>query len=166
MSEMTPMIWFEDQAEEAANFYVSLFKSSKIGAIRRYGEAGPGEPGAAMVVEFSLDGQDYMALNGGADSTVASPDGPFQGAVALFVTCETQAELDHLWDGLSAGGRQIQCGWLNDRYGVTWNLVPAGMSDVLHGADPEKSARATRAMLQMKKLDIDALRRAYDGASS
>lgn len=156
MQKIVPLLWFEDKAEEAANFYVSIFKNSKIEDISRYGDAGPGPSGSVMVVEFQLEGQDFMALNGG------QPAVPSQ-AIALFVNCETQSELDALWDKLSEGGEILQCGWLKDKYGFSWNIVPAGLLDVLGGPDPVKSQRSMKAMLQMEKLDIDALRRAYEG---
>lgn len=160
MPSITPFLWFEDQAEEAANYYVSIFKNSKIENVSRYGDAGPGPSGTAMVVEFQLDGQDFMALNGGS-----SYGGASQGvsSIALFVSCETQAVVDHLWDKLSEGGEKLPCGWLKDKYGFSWNIVPQGLSDLVGGPDPEKAQRAMQAMLQMQKLDIDALRRAYDG---
>jgi predicted 3-demethylubiquinone-9 3-methyltransferase (glyoxalase superfamily) len=157
--KITPFLWFNDKAEEAANYYVSIFKDAKIDNISRYGEAGPGPNGAAMVVEFQLEGQDFMALNGfQEEQTPTSVSG-----IALFVNCETQADVDRLWDKLSEGGEKLQCGWLRDKYGFSWNVVPAGLSDVLGGPDPVKAQRAMQAMLQMEKLDIDALRKAYDG---
>lgn len=161
MSSIAPFLWFNTQAEEAAKFYVSIFKNSKITNVSHYGEAGPMPAGLAMVVEFELDGREFMALNGGETGT--APSGPYQGSIALFVTCDTQADVDRLWDQLKEGGRTIQCGWLTDRYGVTWNIVPAGLSDYIAGDDPEKAARAMKAMLAMEKLDVDELRRAYEG---
>ncbi len=159
MQKIVPFLWFNDKAEEAANFYVAIFKNSKIDDVSRYGEAGPGPAGAAMVVEFQLEGQDFKALNGfqPAEAGAAMPP------IALFVDCENQAEVDRLWDKLSEGGEKLQCGWLRDKYGFSWNIVPAGLSDVLGGPDPVKAQRAMKAMLQMEKLDIDALRRAYEG---
>jgi predicted 3-demethylubiquinone-9 3-methyltransferase (glyoxalase superfamily) len=159
---ITPFLWFDGQAEEAVNFYISIFKNSKIDKITHYGDAGPGETGSVMSIEFQLEGQDFMALNGGPTGT-DPVYGPFQGAIALFVDCETQADVDALWNKLSEGGKKAQCGWLTDRYGFTWNIVPAGLGDVLRGDDPEGSERAFKAMLQMEKLDIDELRRAYEG---
>ncbi|MEO9169668.1 MAG: VOC family protein [Candidatus Baltobacteraceae bacterium] len=156
MQKIVPFLWFEDKAEEAANFYVSIFKNARIDNVSRYGDAGPGPAGSAMVVEFQLEGQDFMALNGGQPNA-ASP------AIALFVNCETQAEVDALWDKLSEGGAKLQCGWLSDKYGFSWNIVPVGLADLVGGPDPEKAQRAMKAMLQMGKLDIDALRRAYEG---
>ncbi|MDP9017946.1 MAG: VOC family protein [Candidatus Eremiobacteraeota bacterium] len=156
MQKIIPFMWFADKAEEAANYYVSIFKNSRIENVSRYGDAGPGPSGSAMVVEFQLEGQDFMALNGG------EPAVPSQ-ALALFMSCDTQSEVDRLWEKLAEGGETLQCGWLRDRYGFSWNIVPAGLSDVLGGPDPIKAQRAMKAMLQMEKLDIDALRRAYDG---
>ena len=161
MQKIVPFLWFNNKAEEAVNFYVSVFQNSKITHVSRYGEAGPLPKDTVMVVEFELEGQEFMALNGG--ETEAAPSGPYPGAIALYVNCETQAEVDRLWDTLSEGGRKIQCGWLTDRYGVTWNIVPVGLSNYIAGDDPEKSQRAMQAMLQMQKLDIDELRRVYEG---
>lgn len=161
MQKIIPFLWFDDKAEEAANFYVSIFNNSKIENISRYGDAGPGASGSVMVVEFQLEGQDFMALNGGESASQSQPQ-----AIALFVNCETQTELDALWDKLAEGGEKIQCGWLRDKYGFSWNIVPAGLVDVLSGPDLVKSQRAMKAMLQMQKLDIDALRRAYEEEAS
>ncbi|MDE2572678.1 MAG: VOC family protein [bacterium] len=155
MQKIVPFLWFDDKAEEAANFYVSVFKNSKIENISRYGAAGPGPSGSVMVVEFQLEGQGFMALNGGQPAT------PSQ-AIALFVNCETQAEVDVLWERLSEGGERLQCGWLRDKYGFSWNIVPIGLGELLSGPDAEKSQRAMKAMLKMEKLDIKELRRAYD----
>lgn len=160
MQKIVPFLWFTAQAEQAAEFYVSVFKNSKIDNVSRYGEAGPGKPGSAMVVEFTLEGQDFMALNGGTSED--PPDGPHQGAVALYVTCETQRELDAMWDKLKDGGETLRCGWVRDRFGVTWNIVPAGLTDYIGGDDPQRAQRAMKAMLEMDKLDIDALREAYE----
>jgi predicted 3-demethylubiquinone-9 3-methyltransferase (glyoxalase superfamily) len=160
MKSITPFLWFNDQAEEAAKFYVSIFKNSRIENVSRYGEAGPGPAGTAMVVEFQLEGQDFMALNG--MQSAPPPEGPHAGAIALFVSCETQGEVDDLWDKLCQGGRTLQCGWVNDKYGVTWNIVPQGLPDLIGGPDPEGAQRAMKAMLQMEKLDINELRRAYE----
>ncbi len=162
--KITPLLWFANEAEEAANFYVGLFEDSRIDKISRYGESGPGKKGDAMMVEFTLAGQEFMGLNGTAVGDASSDPTPPRGGIALFVTCDTQGELDTLWDKLAAGGEIIQCGWLKDRYGFAWNLVPKGTTDYLHGEDEEGSERAMRAMLQMKKLDLDALRRAYEGS--
>jgi predicted 3-demethylubiquinone-9 3-methyltransferase (glyoxalase superfamily) len=163
-AEITPLLWFNGEAEEAVRFYVSVFPDSKIDNISRYGEAGPGEEGAAMMLEFRLQGKDYMALNGGSrdGDQVSGSDVP-QGAIALFVTCPTQAEVDRLWECLGEGGEYLPCGWLRDRYGFAWNIVPGGLGELLGNADREKAERAMRAMLQMSKLDINELRRAFDG---
>ena len=160
MQKIVPFLWFENEAEEAAEFYVSLFKNSKIENVSRYGEAGPGKPGAAMVVEFELAGQEFMALNGGPSPRTG--DEIPQGAIALFANCETQSELDVLWDRLSEGGGKQQCGWVRDKYGFAWNIVPVGLSDYIGGDDPEGAQRAMKAMLAMEKLDINELRRAYE----
>lgn len=162
MQKIIPFLWFNDQAEEAANYYVSIFKNSKIEGVSRYSDAGPGPKGAAMVVEFQLEGQDFMALNGFDESGKAELN---TGSIALFVNCETQSEVDRLWDQLAEGGDKLQCGWLRDKYGISWNIVPVGLTDVIGGPDPEKAQRAMKAMLQMEKLDIDELRRAYAGSN-
>jgi predicted 3-demethylubiquinone-9 3-methyltransferase (glyoxalase superfamily) len=148
MQQIIPFLWFNGNAEEAANYYVSLFPNSKIERVSRYTEAGPLPAGTAMVVEMQLDGQDVMALNGG-DTGEQIPGGPYPGAVALFVSCEDQAAVDKLWDGLKDGGRSLQCGWVRDRYGVVWNIVPHGIGDYLGGEDAEGAKRAMQAMLQM-----------------
>ena len=156
--KISPLLWFNDAAEEAAKFYVSVFKNSKIENVSRYGDAGPGPSGAVMVVEFQLEGQDFKALNGFQDAAAGDSMAP----IALYVDCETQAEVDCLWDKISEGGGKLQCGWLRDKYGFTWNIVPAGLTDLIAGPDPVKAERAMKAMLQMEKLDIDKLRAAYD----
>lgn len=155
---ISPFLWFNDKAEEAANFYVSVFRNSKIENVSRYGDAGPGPSGAAMVVEFQLEGQEFKALNG----FQPAERGQNMAPIALYVDCETQAEVDRLWDKLSEGGQKLQCGWLRDKYGFTWNIVPAGLSDLVAGPDPVKSERAMKAMMQMEKLDINKLREAYE----
>jgi predicted 3-demethylubiquinone-9 3-methyltransferase (glyoxalase superfamily) len=162
MPNITPFLWFTGQAEEAVDYYVSIFKNSKVTNTTRYGEAGPGPPGSVMTIDFELDGQEFMAINSPSESSAPPGEDFSQGKIALFVTCETQAELDALWDKLSEGGEQLPCGWVTDRFGFAWNLVPAGLSDVLGGDDEERSQRAMRAMLEMGKLDIDELRRAYN----
>jgi predicted 3-demethylubiquinone-9 3-methyltransferase (glyoxalase superfamily) len=159
---ITPFLWFTGQAEEAANFYVSVFKNSKITDVTRYGEVGPGPAGSVMIVEFELDGQPFMGINAPSHDPQVPSDSFSQGKIALFTSCETQAELDELWDKLSDGGQKLPCGWVADRYGFAWNLVPQGLRDLLGGADEERSQRAMRAMLQMSKLDIDELRRVYN----
>jgi predicted 3-demethylubiquinone-9 3-methyltransferase (glyoxalase superfamily) len=159
MQRITPFLWFDDKAEEAANFYVSIFKNSKIGSISRYGEeaaAASGRPkGTVMIVTFQLEGQQFIALNGG-------PVFKFTEAISFLVNCETQAEVDELWEKLSAGGKEDQCGWLKDKYGVSWQIVPSILGRLMQDKDPEKSRRVMTAMLQMKKIDINALQRAYD----
>jgi predicted 3-demethylubiquinone-9 3-methyltransferase (glyoxalase superfamily) len=148
-------LWFNDQAEEAMNFYVSVFRNSKVVSITRYGEAGPGAAGTVMTAAFVLDGQEFVALNGG-------PQFSFSPAISFVVNCTTQAEVDELWAKLSADGREVQCGWLEDRYGLSWQIVPTVLIEMLNDADPLKSQRVMQAMLQMVKIDIAALRRAYD----
>ena len=154
---ITPFLWFDGQAEEAANFYVSVFKNSRINTIHRYGDAGPGPKGSVMTVEFELDGTRFVGLNGG-------PQYQFTPAVSFAVNCETQAEVDELWEKLTAGGRQVQCGWLVDKFGVSWQIVPSGLVDLLTAKDPRKSQAAMQAMFGMKKLDIAVLRQAHDRA--
>jgi len=155
MQKITPFLWFDDKAEEAMNFYLSIFKNSKRGRISRYGEAGPGPKGAVMVVTFQLDGREFMALNGG-------PHFKFTEAISLLVNCETQDEVDALWEKLSEGGAKGQCGWLKDKYGLSWQIVPTALGELMSDPDPEKSKRVMNAMLQMKKLDINALKQAYE----
>jgi len=155
MQKITPFLWFDDKAEEAMNFYLSIFKNSKRGRISRYGEAGPGPKGAVMVVTFQLDGQEFMALNGG-------PHFKFTEAISLLVNCETQDEVDALWEKLSEGGAKGQCGWLKDKYGLSWQIVPTALGEMMSDPDPEKSKRVMNAMLQMKKLDINILKQAYE----
>ena len=155
MQTITPFLWFDDNAEEAMNFYTSIFKNSKIGDVNRYGEAGPGEEGSVMTATFELNGQEFIVLNGGPQFT-------FTEAISLMVNCDTQQEVDELWERLSEGGEKGQCGWLKDKFGLSWQVVPAGLGELLGGDDPKKSANAMRAMLQMKKLDINALKKAYD----
>ena len=157
MQKITPFLWFDDQAEEAANFYVSLFKNSRIGQTVRYGDGGPGPTGQVMTIAFELDGLSFTALNGG-------PMYKFTEAISLQVDCQDQAEIDDLWARLTAnGGQESQCGWLKDRFGLSWQIVPANMGDLLGGGDPAKSQRAMQAMLKMKKLDIAALKAAREG---
>jgi predicted 3-demethylubiquinone-9 3-methyltransferase (glyoxalase superfamily) len=160
IQKITPCLWFDDQAEEAAAFYTSIFEGSKILTTSRYGEAGKEfhgkEPGSAMVVAFELAGQAFTALNGG-------PVFKFNEALSLQVSCETQAEVDYYWARLSEGGEEGQCGWLKDRYGLSWQIVPSGLPELIGGPDPRGSQRAAQAMFQMKKLDIAALRRAHAG---
>jgi predicted 3-demethylubiquinone-9 3-methyltransferase (glyoxalase superfamily) len=165
--KIAPFLWFEDgRAEEAARFYVSVFKNSRLENVSRYSEVGPGPAGSPMVVEFQLEGQDFKAINapsGDSPATDESVESFHHGAVALYIDCDTQEEVDRLWDALSAGGAKLPCGWVKDRFGFAWNIVPAGLGDLLGGDDPEASQRAMRAMLQMQKLDINELQRAYEG---
>jgi predicted 3-demethylubiquinone-9 3-methyltransferase (glyoxalase superfamily) len=156
MKKITPFLWFEDKAEEAANFYTSIFKNSKILNIARYGEAGPGPKGTVMTVTFQLEGQEFMGLNGGPHYT-------FSPAISFFVNCETQAEVDELWEKLSAGGREDRCAWLQDKFGVSWQIVPKALLELIQDKDPVKSQRVFKAMLQMIKIDIEGLKRAYRG---
>lgn len=156
MQKIIPFLWFDGKAEEAANFYVSLFKNSKIGAVRRYGEAGPGPKGSAMSVEFQLDGQPFIGLNGGPQFT-------FSPAISFFVNCEAQEEVDELWEKLSAGGRKNRCGWLQDKFGISWQIIPTALGKLLADPDPQKSNRVMKVMLQMDKIDVEGLRQAYEG---
>ncbi len=153
MQKITPFLWFDNQAEEAANFYVSIFKNSKIVKVARYGEAGPGPKGTAMTVVFQLDGHEFIALNGG-------PHFKFTEAISFSVDCKTQEEVDEFWEKLSAGGEEGQCGWLKDKYGLSWQINPAILGELLSDPDPQKSKRVMEAMLKMKKIDIKALKQA------
>jgi predicted 3-demethylubiquinone-9 3-methyltransferase (glyoxalase superfamily) len=155
MQKITPFLWFDGKAEEAMNFYVSIFKNSRVGSITRYGDAGPGPKGTVMIATFQLEGQDFIALNGGPQFT-------FTPAVSLFVDCKTQQEVDELWEKLSAGGRKDRCGWLSDKYGLSWQIVPSALRELMGDKDPEKSKRVMKAMLQMTKIDIQGLKQAYD----
>jgi len=155
MQKITPFLWFDHQAEEAANLYTSVFENSKILNISRYGEGGPGPKGSVMTVTFQLDGQEFTALNGG-------PIFKFTEAVSFFVHCETQDEVDELWEKLTEGGEEGQCGWLKDKYGVSWQIVPTALMEMLQDKDAERSKRVMEAMLQMRRIDIRALRQAYD----
>ena len=164
VQKITPCLWFDNQAEDAAKFYVSIFENSAIGAITRYGKEGfevHGRPeGSAMTVSFCLEDQEFTALNGG-------PHFKFTEAISLVVKCETEADVDRYWDKLTEGGdeRAQQCGWLKDKFGVSWQIVPVALFEMMSGADKEKSGRAMQAMLQMRKLDLPALRRACEGNS-
>jgi len=155
MQKITPFLWFDDQAEEAMKFYVSLFKDSKILSISRYGEGEPGRPGQVRTGTFRLNGQEFMALNGG-------PIFKFTEAVSFFVDCETQQEVDTLWEKLSEGGEEGQCGWLKDRFGLSWQIVPSILGKLLNDPDAVKAGRVMQAMLQMRKLDIAKLMQAYE----
>jgi len=154
--KITPNLWFDTEAEEAADFYTSVFKNSRIVHVSRYTEAGPRPAGTAMTVEFELDGQRFVGINGGPQFT-------FDEAVSFQIRCETQDEVDYYWEKLTEGGQEGRCGWLKDRYGLSWQVVPAGMEEVFGDPDPERSRRAMEAMLGMSKLDVAALRRAADG---
>jgi predicted 3-demethylubiquinone-9 3-methyltransferase (glyoxalase superfamily) len=157
MQKITPFLWFDHQAEEAMNFYVSIFKNSKIVGVSRYGEAGPGPKGGVMSGTFQLEGQTFLALNGG-------PHFHFTPAISLFVNCESQEEVDQLWERLSEGGEKGRCGWLKDKYGLSWQIIPTALGEMLRDKDPAKSQRAMKAMLQMDKIDIQTLRQAYNSA--
>lgn len=156
MQKITPFLWYDTQAEAAANFYCSIFKNSKITSISRYGDSGPGPKGTVMTVAFELDGQPFTALNGG-------PHFKFTEAVSFVVNCETQAEVDRYWDKLLEGGQPSQCGWLKDQYGLSWQIVPNVLMEMLQDKDPQKSQRVMAAMMQMIKLDVPTLQKAYDG---
>jgi predicted 3-demethylubiquinone-9 3-methyltransferase (glyoxalase superfamily) len=151
--KITPFLWFDTQAEEAANFYVSIFDNSSIGSVSRYGDAGPGPKGSVMVISFQLEGQEFTALNGG-------PQFKFTPAISLMVHCDTQEEVDHFWDKLSQGGRKDRCGWLQDKYGLSWQIVPTALSRLMSTPDREKAKRVMQAMLKMDKLDIAMLEQA------
>jgi predicted 3-demethylubiquinone-9 3-methyltransferase (glyoxalase superfamily) len=155
MQKITSFLWFDNNAEEAANFYVSIFKNSKVLNISRYGDAGPGPKGTVLTVAFELDGQKFTALNGG-------PQFKFTEAVSFVVNCETQQEIDYFWEKLSAGGAESQCGWLKDKYGLSWQVVPTILGELM-GGDPERSNRVMQEILKMQKLEIEPLKRAYEG---
>jgi len=156
MQKITPFLWFDGKAEEAMNFYISIFKNSKVGRVTRYGEAGPGPKGTVMSAMFQLEGQEFMALNGG-------PQFRFTPAISFFVNCETQQEVDELWEKLCEGGKKDRCGWLKDKYGLSWQIIPSALGKMLGDKDPEKSKRVMEAMLQMDKIDIQRLQEAYEG---
>jgi predicted 3-demethylubiquinone-9 3-methyltransferase (glyoxalase superfamily) len=155
MQKITTFLWCDNNAEEAAKFYTSIFDNSEISSVSRYAEGAPGPQGSAMSVEFRLDGQDFMAINGG-------PHFKFSEAISLFVSCEDQAEVDALWQKLGEGGRPAQCGWLKDKYGLSWQIIPKALTQMLRDKDAQKSSRVMQAMLKMEKIDIDGLRRAYE----
>lgn len=157
MQKITPFLWFDNQAEEAANLYVSLFKNSRIVSASRHDPEGPGSVGTVLVCQFELEGQKFLALNGG-------PMFKFSEAVSFVVNCETQEEVDHFWNKLSEGGETSQCGWLKDRFGLSWQIVPTLLGKLMSDPDPAKAGRVMHAMLQMTKLDIASLQRAYDEA--
>jgi predicted 3-demethylubiquinone-9 3-methyltransferase (glyoxalase superfamily) len=156
MQKITPFLWFDGKAEEAMKFYTSIFKNSKIGSVRRYGDAGPGPKGTVMSATFELEGQKFMALNGG-------PEFKFTPAISFFVNCETQQEVDELWEKLSAGGEKSRCGWLKDKYGLSWQIIPSALGELLGDKDAKKSKRVMQAMLRMDKIDIEGLKRAHAG---
>jgi len=153
MQKITPFLWFNDQAEEAVRFYLSIFKGSKILKVTRYTEGGPGKPGSVLTIKFRLLGQEFVALNGGQVFK-------FSPAISLFVNCRTQAEVDYYWRKLSAGGKKGQCAWLDDKYGISWQIVPTILPELLGSKDPKKSNRVMQAMLKMSKIDIKRLQRA------
>lgn len=157
MQKITPCLWFDGQAEEATDFYVSVFKNSRIVRTNYYPEGSPGVPGSVMTVEFILDGVEFLALNAGPEFT-------FTPAISFIANCETQDDVDRLWQALSEGGQEVECGWLTDKFGVSWQIVPTAMLDMLSSTDTDARQRAFTAMLGMKKFDMAALRRAYEGA--
>lgn len=156
IQKITPFLWFDHQAEEAASFYTSIFPNSKVVRVARYGEAGPGPAGTAMTVEFQLEGLTFVGLNGG-------PHYKFTPAISFVVNCETQAEVDRYWDKFAAGGAEVQCGWITDQFGVSWQIVPTILGTLLSDPDPARSQRVMKAMLAMKKFDIAALQKAAQG---
>ncbi|MGH9899176.1 MAG: VOC family protein [Pyrinomonadaceae bacterium] len=155
MQKITPFLWFDNQAEEAMNFYVSIFNNSKIVSVSRYGEAGPGPKGTIMSATFQLDGQEFIALNAG-------PQFKFTEAISFFVNCETQQEIDMMWEKLSEGGEKGRCGWLKDKYGLSWQVVPPILGEMLQDKDPGRSKRVMEAMLKMDKIEIKSLKQAYE----
>ncbi|HWL92501.1 MAG TPA: VOC family protein [Phycisphaerae bacterium] len=157
MQKITPFLWFDNNAEEAVNLYLSIFKNSKTTKVARYGDAGPGPKGSIMTIAFQLEGQDFIALNGG-------PMYKFTEAISLSVDCKTQQEVDELWEKLSAGGQPGQCGWLKDKFGLSWQIVPSALVEMLQDKDAEKSKRVMQAMMQMRKIDIGRLRQAYENS--
>lgn len=156
MQKITPFLWFDGNAEDAVNFYTSIFKNSKVGKVTRYGEAGPGAKGSVLTASFELDGVPFVALNGG-------PQYKFTEAISFYVDCADQEEVDYLWDRLSEGGTILQCGWLKDKFGVAWQIIPKQLPELMGDPDPEKSNRVMQAMLGMKKIDVSALQRAHAG---
>ena len=155
--KIAPFLWFDGKAEQAANFYVSVFRNSKVLSVTRYGAAGPGPKGSVMSAVFQLEGQEFYALNGG-------PQFKFSPAISMFVNCETQQEVDELWEKLSAGGKTNRCGWLDDKFGLTWQIIPATLGRLLQDKDAAKANRVMKAMMQMDKIDIVRLQQAYEGA--
>ena len=155
MQKITPFLWFDDQAEEAVAFYTSIFKNSKVVSISRYGEEGPGPQGTVMTATFQLEGQEFVALNGGPHFT-------FSPAISFFINCATQEEVDELWEKLSSGGEEGQCGWLKDKFGVSWQIIPTVLGELLQDKDAEKARRVMDAMLQMRKIETKKLKQAYE----
>jgi len=158
-TKITPNLWFDTEAEDAAMFYLSIFDNSRIVEVSRYPEGAPGRAGTVMTVEFDLNGQRFVGINGGPQFT-------FNEAVSFQISCETQDEVNYYWERLTDGGEEGQCGWLKDRFGLSWQVVPTGMGEVLGDPDPERAQRAMQAMLGMSKLDVDAMRKAADGESA
>ena len=158
MKKITPWLWFDTQAEEAATFYTSVFKNSRVLSVDRYGDAGPGQAGSVMTVAFELDGQEFVGLNGGPHFT-------FNEAVSFLVSCDSQDEVDEYWNRLTEGGEESQCGWLKDKYGVSWQIIPTALPELLGDPDPARAQRALQAMLKMSKIDIEGLRQAAAGES-
>jgi predicted 3-demethylubiquinone-9 3-methyltransferase (glyoxalase superfamily) len=156
MQKIATCLWFDGKAEEAMNFYTSIFANSKVGDIMRFGDSGPGPNGSVLSATFELEGHEFIALNGGPHFT-------FSPAISMFVKCKTQEEVDTLWNGLLVGGQAQQCGWLTDKFGVSWQIVPTALGEMLQDRDRQKSSRVMQAMMKMVKLDIAALQRAYDG---
>jgi predicted 3-demethylubiquinone-9 3-methyltransferase (glyoxalase superfamily) len=157
--KIIPNLWFDTEAEEAANFYVSVFKNSRIRTVTHYTDAGPRPAGMVMTVEFELDGQRFVGINGGPEFT-------FDEAVSFLIECEDQAEIDYYWDRLTDGGEEGPCGWLKDKFGLSWQVAPKGMEELFTDPDPERARRAMEAMLQMGKIDMAAIQRAADGVSA
>jgi len=158
MPKITPFLWFDDQAEQAVDFYTSVFPNSKILEVARHGEAGPGPAGSVMLLRFELDGNEFLALNGGPEHY------GFDESISFVIDCATQGEVDRYWAALTAGGEEIACGWLKDRFGLRWQVVPSELPAIVGDPDPERAQRAMQAMMTMKKLDIDALKEAAEGA--
>jgi predicted 3-demethylubiquinone-9 3-methyltransferase (glyoxalase superfamily) len=156
MQKITPCLWFDGKAEEAARFYTSVFKNSKVGVITRYGETGPGKKGSVMTVTFEIEGQEFMGLNGG-------PEFKFSEAISFVVNCKTQKEVDRYWDKLLKGGKPVQCGWLTDKFGLSWQIVPTVLFKMLKDKNPAKTERVMKAVMTMVKFDIKKLKEAYEG---
>jgi len=155
MQKITPFLWFDGKAEQAAQFYVSIFKNSKMGTVNRYGEGGPGPKETVMIATFQIDGQDFIALNGG-------PQFQFTPAISFVVNCETQEEIDHFWEKLSEGGRIQQCGWLQDKFGVSWQIVPTALGKLMSDPDAKKTGRVMSALMKMEKIEIKGLQQAFE----